>query len=511
MTEERSSAPKAGRNPGQSRLPTGTELRDELFSRPTAERMEMGVARRESCKRSDLATWEAPADRPDPVDILIESSKGRVEELIPIRYGRMLATPFTFYRGGAAIMASDLSRSPSPGLRLWACGDAHLLNFGAFATPERKMAFDINDFDETAIAPFDWDVKRLVASFIVAGRSNGFSAADARAAALTAARTYRERMAEFAATPVLDVWYSSLDPFDLYKAASAEIDVKPALKRLQVAAERSAHAREYAKLAYQSGDHPRIKDDPPLLYHPIEFEDDSFLKVAEQAIADYSASLPPERLMLIERFKLADVAMKVVGVGSVGTFCGIALMMSGAGDPLFLQFKEARASVLEPYNRQIPLKHHGERVVIGQRLMQSASDIFLGWSSGSEVVSLDMARFVRDVLLEKQASIVASTGSGAAHRHFYMRQLRDAKVTPLVDTFDPPRMKAYAAATGMALARAHARSGDAAMLSGYMGTGKTFDEALATFGEAYADQNERDHARLVEAVRDGRIEARPGV
>ena len=483
MTEERSSAPKAGRNPGQSRLPTGTELRDELFSRPTAERMEMGVARRESCKRSDLATWEAPADRPDPVDILIESSKGRVEELIPIRYGRMLATPFTFYRGGAAIMASDLSRSPSPGLRLWACGDAHLLNFGAFATPERKMAFDINDFDETAIAPFDWDVKRLVASFIVAGRSNGFSAADARAAALNAARVYRERMAEFAATPVLDVWYTSLDPFDLYKAASAEIDVKPALKRLQVAAERSAHAREYAKLAYQSGDHPRIKDDPPLLYHPIEFEDDSFLKVAEQAIADYSASLPPERLMLIERFKLADVAMKVVGVGSVGTFCGIALMMSGAGDPLFLQFKEARASVLEPYNRQIPLKHHGERVVIGQRLMQSASDIFLGWF----------------------------TGSGVAHRHFYMRQLRDAKVTPLVDTLDPPRMKAYAAATGMALARAHARSGDAAMLSGYMGTGKTFDEALATFGEAYADQNERDHARLVEAVRDGRIEARPGV
>jgi uncharacterized protein (DUF2252 family) len=483
MTEERRRTSKAERDPGQPRLPTSTELRDQLFSRPTAERMEMGVARRESCKRRDLATWEAPADRPDPVDILIESSKGRVEELIPIRYGRMLATPFTFYRGGAAIMASDLSRSPSPGIRLWACGDAHLLNFGAFATPERKMAFDINDFDETAIAPFDWDVKRLVASFVVAGRSNGFSAADTRAAAVTAARTYRERMAEFAATPVLDVWYSSLDPFDLYKAASAEFDTKPAIKRLQVAAERSAHAREYAKLAYQSGDHPRIKDDPPLLYHPIDFEDESFLKIAEQAIKDYAASLPTERLLLIERFKLADVAMKVVGVGSVGTFCGVALMMSGAGDPLFLQFKEARASVLEPYNRQIPHKHHGERVVIGQRLMQSASDIFLGWF----------------------------TGSGAAHRHFYMRQLRDAKVTPLVDTFDPLRMKAYAAATGMALARAHARSGDAAMLSGYMGTGKTFDEALATFGERYADQNERDHAKLLEAVRDGRIEARPGV
>ena len=482
MTEARGTRTK-GRGPQQPWLPTGAELRDQLFSRPTAERMAMGVALRERCKRSDLATWEPPADRPDPVDILVTSSKGRVEDLIPIRYGRMLATPFTFYRGGAAIMASDLSRSPSPGLRVWACGDAHLLNFGAFATPERKMAFDINDFDETAIAPFDWDVKRLVASFVVAGRSNGFSTGETRAGALNAARTYRERMAEFAAMPVLDAWYSSLDPFDLFKASTAEFDTRPAIKRLQGAADRSAHAREYAKLAYQTGDHPRIKDDPPLIYHPVDFQDESFLKIAEQAIADYSATLPPERLLLINRFKLVDVALKVVGVGSVGTFCGIALLMSGAGDPLFLQFKQAQASVLEPYNRQIPIEHHGQRVVIGQRLMQSASDIFLGWF----------------------------TGSGPGNRDFYMRQLRDAKVTPLVDTFDPPRMKAYAAATGMALARAHARSGDAAMLSGYMGTGKTFDEALATFGERYADQNERDHARLLEAVRDGRIEARPGI
>lgn len=475
--------PKRRRAQGLAPLPSGEELRDRLFSRPLAERVEMGTALRERCRRRDLAIWEAPADRPDPIDLLIESSTGRVEELLPIRYGRMLATPFTFYRGAAAIMASDLSRSPSPGLRVWACGDAHLLNFGAFATPERKMAFDINDFDETAIAPFDWDVRRLVASFIVAGRSNGFSAADTRAAAVNAARFYRERMAEFARTPVLDVWYSSLDPFELYQSVAGEIDVKPAVKRLQAAAVRSAHAREYAKLAYQAGDRPRIKDDPPLLYHPVEFEDESFIKIAEQAIADYAASLPTERLLLIERFKLVDVAMKVVGVGSVGTFCGIALLMSGSGDPLFLQFKEARASVLEPYNRQIPMKHHGQRVVIGQRLMQSASDIFLGWF----------------------------TGSGERRRHFYMRQLRDAKVTPLVETFDPLRMKAYAAATGMALARAHARSGDAAMLSGYMGTGKTFDEAVATFGESYADQNERDHAALVEAVRDGRVEARPGV
>ena len=482
MTEEPPSRPRTRRRRPRP-LPTGSELRDQLFSRPMNERMAMGVALRERCRRRDLAVWEPGDDRPDPVDLLVESSKGRVEELIPIRYGRMLVTTFTFYRGGAAIMASDLSRSPSPGLRVWACGDAHLLNFGAFATPERRMAFDINDFDETAIAPFDWDVKRLVASFVVAGRANGFTAADARAAALNAARVYRERMAEFASQPVLDVWYSSLDPFDLYKAAAAEIDVKPAVKRLQLAQERSAHAREYAKLAYQGGTPPRIKDEPPLLYHPLEFGDEAFAKIAEQAIADYAASLPQERLLLIERFKLVDVAMKVVGVGSVGTFCGIALMMSGSGDPLFLQFKEARQSVLEPYERQLPIKHHGERVVIGQRLMQSASDIFLGWF----------------------------TGSGDRHRQFYMRQLRDAKVTPLVETFDPARMKAYAGATGMALARAHARSGDAAMLSGYMNTRKSFDEALATFGERYADQNEKDHAALVAAVRDGRIEARTGV
>ena len=242
MTEEPPSRPRTRRRRPRP-LPTGSELRDQLFSRPMNERMAMGVALRERCRRRDLAVWEPGDDRPDPVDLLVESSKGRVEELIPIRYGRMLVTPFTFYRGGAAIMASDLSRSLSPGLRVWACGDAHLLNFGAFATPERKMAFDINDFDETAIAPFDWDVKRLVASFVVAGRANGFTAADARAAALNAARVYRERMAEFASQPVLDVWYSSLDPFDLYKAAAAEIDVKPAVKRLQLAQERSMPRR----------------------------------------------------------------------------------------------------------------------------------------------------------------------------------------------------------------------------------------------------------------------------
>jgi len=481
--EERTTKPAVQGRRGVARLPTGTELRDQLFSRPLAERIEMGASRREECRRRDLAAWDPPADRPDPVDLLIASSKGRVEELIPIRYGRMLASPFTFYRGAAPIMASDLSLGPSPGIRVWACGDAHLVNFGAFATPERKMAFDINDFDETAIAPFDWDVKRLVASFIVASRANGFAAADARAAALNAARVYRERMAQFAEMPVLDVWYSAIDPFDLYRAAEGKFDTRPAVKRLQAASERSAHAREFAKLAYQAGDRPRIKDEPPLLFHPVDWEGESFRGIAETAIADYLASLPPERLMLLERFKLVDVAMKVVGVGSVGTFCGIALMMSGSGDPLFLQFKEARESVLEPYNRQIPHKHHGQRVVIGQRLMQAASDIFLGWF----------------------------TGSGERHRHFYMRQLRDAKVTPLVETFDPARMSAYAAATGLALARAHARSGDAAMLSGYMGAGKTFDEAMASFGEVYADQNERDHARLVEAVRDGVLEAQTGV
>ncbi len=413
----------------------------------------------------------------------MRSSEGRLEDLVPIRYGRMLVTPFTFYRGAAAIMASDLARGPSPGLDLWSCGDAHLLNFGAFATPERRLTFDINDFDETSVAPFEWDVKRLVASFVVASRANGFPRPTARAAARAAARTYRTRMAELAAMPVLDAWYTALDPITMLKKAARRIDVGPALRRVEAATQRSAHAREFAKLAYQTGDRPRIKDDPPLIYHPVEFEAADFWRLAEASLEDYARTLPTERRVLIERYRPVDAAIKVVGVGSVGTFCGIVLLISGAGDPLFLQFKEARPSVLEPYAGKSPFPHHGQRVVVGQRLMQAASDIFLGWF----------------------------TGRGAAHRQFYMRQLRDAKVTPLVETFDPPRMLAYAQATGWTLARAHARSGDAAVLTGYMGSGKAFDDALTAFGEAYADQNERDHAALVAAVREGRLEARVGL
>lgn len=443
------------------------------------ERIANGKALRDVASRKAQAEWQPPADRADPVDLLIENSKGRLEDLLPIRYGRMLASPFAFYRGAAAIMAYDLSHTSSTGLTVLADGDCHLMNFGGFATAERNVIFDLNDFDEASFAPWEWDVKRLTASFVVAGRSNGFAAADCREAGWLAAQSYRQRMAEYAGMSVLDVWNDSFD-FNALVEDMADKDMKRFYsKKLASTVKQSAHEKEFAKLTFSAGATPRIVDQPPLIYHFGDQRDQEMQEGARKTLMAYRESLISSRRLLLDRFEVVDYAVKVVGVGSVGTFCGILLLMSGNGDPLFLQFKEARQSVLEPYCGASPFGHAGQRVVAGQRALQAASDIFLGWA----------------------------TGSGAGKRHFFFRQLSDAKIKPVVEIMKAANLKGYARLCGMALARAHARTGDAAVLTGYMGKNTAFEDAVADFSVAYADQNERDYAALVAAVRSGRIEA----
>ena len=434
---------------------------------------------REKALRQAQAEWKPPADRPDPVEMLVESSKGRVEELLPIRYGRMMATPFTFYRGAAAIMAYDLAHTPSTGLNLVACGDCHLLNFGGFATTERNVIFDLNDFDEVSVAPWEWDVKRLTASFVIAGRSNGFAPADCREAAWLAAQSYREKMAEYAAMPILQVWNDALDFKAIIEGAPDKDMKRFYAKKLASATQQSAHEKEFAKITFTAGEMPRILDQPPLIFHYGDKRDQQMREHAVKTLVDYKKTLIPARRLLLDRFEVVDYAIKVVGVGSVGTFCGILLLMSGNGDPLFLQFKQARQSVLEPYCGASTAGHSGQRVVVGQRIMQAASDMFLGWT----------------------------TGTGEGKRQFFIRQLSDAKIKPVVEIMKEANLKSYARLCGRALARAHARSGDAAVLTGYMGKSTAFEDALADFSVVYADQNERDHAALVAAVRNGKIEA----
>ena len=444
------------------------------------DRIETGKALRKKCTRKSQAEWKPPANRPDPVELLIENSQGRQEDLIPLRYGRMSTNPFAFYRGAAAIMASDLSSTPSSGLNIQICGDCHLLNFGGFATAERTLIFDINDFDETSIAPWEWDVKRLTASFVIAGRSISLSESDCREAARLSAQSYRLRMAEYASMPVLQAWYDALDLNKIIANMRNKQNSRFYTKKLQQATDQSAHEKEFAKLALVSGDSPSIIDQPPLIFHLNKVENNEYRARVERDMGEYLVSLAPERRVLLSRYKLMDVAMKVVGVGSVGTFCGIALLMSGNGDSLFLQFKQARKSVLEPYAGTSQFSHAGQRVVVGQRLMQAASDMLLGWY----------------------------TGSGRFGHHYYVRQLRDAKIKPVVEVMRAADLKGYANLCGRALARAHARSGDAAVLTGYMGKGVSFEEALADFSVEYADQNDRDHAALLNAIRTGRVEAR---
>jgi uncharacterized protein (DUF2252 family) len=388
----------------------------------------------------------------------------------------MMKSPFTFYRGAALNMAADLAMTPVSGPRVQACGDAHLLNFGVYATPERRLVFDVNDLDETLPAPWEWDVKRLAASFVLACRSNGLGEDDARDAALACVRSYREHMAAFSRMRALDVWYASLGVDDILNQIKSSESRKRFRKRLAKARKRSVTEHDFPSLADTASESVKIRDNPPLIYHWNELQKDDYLANIREAYKLYRDSLPEERRLLLDRFEIKDLAIKVVGVGSVGTFCAIVLLMAAEDDPLFLQIKQANASVLEPYAGKSIYANHGERVVRGCLLMQSASDLFLGWTQGR------------------------------LGRHTYVRQLRDMKVKILVEVFGLTDMLQYADLCGFTLARAHARSGEPALISGYLGQSDSFDKAIASFSIAYADQSEKDHAVLMKAVRRGDLE-----
>jgi len=440
-----------------------------------AERFAAGKARRETVPRSSHASWVPPGDRTDPIELLLANSQGREAHLVPIRFGRMKTSPFAFLRGSAVVMASDLSRTPNSGLHVQACGDCHLLNFGGFATPERNLVFDLNDFDETLPAPWEWDLKRLAASFAVAGRAFGFSDRKCREAAESVGRVYRTQMAVFAEMKALEVWYAKIDVSTLLAIAPTESTRRRRQALIDKAQRRTAEFL-YPRLTEIVHGRRRIIDMPPLIYHlpPTEkFHDD-----VRVFFTRYHDSLPDERRVLLDRYEFVDLVVKVVGIGSVGTLCGVALFLAEDDDPLFLQLKEARASVLEPYTKPSVYENHAQRVVCGQRLMQSASDAFLGWSQGP---------------------------SG---RDFYVRQLRDMKVSPDLEDVPLAGFLQYAEICGWSLARAHARSGDAAMIAGYLGKREVFDEALGEFSLDYADQTERDHEALVREIRNGRVSAR---
>jgi hypothetical protein len=397
-------------------------------------------------------------------------------DLLPLRHGRMVRSAFTFYRGSALAMAADLASTPSTGLRVQCCGDAHLSNFGGFATPERRVIFSINDLDETLPAPWEWDLKRLAASFVVACRDIGVKDAAAREAATTCARSYRESMAELSQLKTLELWYRSIGADELVASIEDPAFRERALQRLQKEKAKSAAEDVFPKLVEHKGEMPVIKDQLPVIFHAEGRPAGEIHEGVHQVLAGYRASLPPAYRSLLDRYELRDAAIKVVGIGSVGTACWVLLYMAGEKDPLFLQVKEARASVLERYAGRSVFRNQGERVVHGYRLMQPASDMFLGWSRGPR-------------------------------RDFFIRQLRDVKISIRVETFGRAEMDLYAGWCGKALALSHARSGGSVTLSGYMGRSDVLDEAIAAFSMAYADQNEKDHDALERAVRKGKVKA----
>lgn len=443
---------------------------------PLKELYARGKSLREKCPRQSHATWKASENRPDPLSLVLQSNLGRLPHLVPMRHGRMLQSPFTFYRGAALNMAADLAETPATGIRVQACGDCHLLNFGAFATPERRVIFDINDLDETLPAPWEWDVKRLAASFVLACRNNGFSEDNARDAVLSCVRSYRQRTAEYSQMKMLDVWYSSIEVKDQIDSFEDEEDRERVRKRLAKAQKRCVLEHEFPELVIRTGLTPCIKENPPLIFHWQEKGHEEHKANLERAFARYRESIQEDRRLLLDRFKLMDVAIKVVGIGSVGTYCGIMLLMANDDDPLFLQFKHARPSVLEAYAGKSRHANHGERVVHGCRMMQSASDMFLGWTEGN------------------------------AGRQFYVRQLRDMKIKPMVDVYSRRFMCQYAAICGWTLAHSHARSGESAVITGYLGESDKFDNAIADFAVAYADQSERDYEVLRSAATAGQLE-----
>ena len=505
------------------------------IAHPSVEdRKAKGLEARDRAALSSHTKWRLAADRPDPVALLQEQDTTREPDLVPVRHGRMMVSPFTFYRGAAKIMAADLADTPVAGLEAQLCGDAHLSNFGAFASPERILMFDVNDFDETLPGPFEWDVKRMAASFEIAARNNGFSKADTRAATLASVRAYREAMATFAQMGTMDIWYAHLDEDELRagirnvvagtakqeKGAKtqekADTQAKAPKKAEKRAAKQEKADSEEEKAAKTGGSGRRrpwrrrtratasrrcpssaswsmapyrIVSQPPIVVPARDLaatygmSPDEVVPAIREQFRAYRATLQDDRRQLLERFEIVDAARKVVGVGSVGTRAFIVLLQGrDAHDPLFLQIKEATASVLEPYVGKSRYRQHGERVVQGQRMMQAASDIYLGWTKGVDV-----------------------------RRHFYWRQLRDMKGSAVVEAMIPLGLTYYARICGWTLARAHARSGDPVAIAEYLGTSDAFDTSITDFSQRYADQNDRDYQEFVTAVRSGRLEAVEGV
>ena len=442
-----------------------------------------GREKRTLVRRLSHAQWAPPQDRPDPVAILEEQASTRVRDLVPIRYGRMAASPFAYFRGAAGPMAWDLAHTPTTDIRVQACGDAHLLNFGMFASPDRRLVFDVNDFDETIPAPFDWDVKRLAASFAVAARDNGFGDREARTAARLAVRSYRTEMANYATMRFLKVWYSRIDIDEVSRLFNA-VQSKEAVRRRHrdiAKAQRRTSLKAFLKMCNQVEGQYRIRPAHPVIVRfPIE-RHTGVLEELRHAVARYQETVEEDRREVLRRYYFGDFARKVVGVGSVGTEAFVLLLLGDRADePLFLQVKEAQESVLAPFAGESEYKHQGERVVRGQRLTQAATDPFLGWTSGMGT-------------------------SGTAIKDYYVRQLRDMKGSMSVPLMDPLQLNYYGRLCGWALARAHARTGRASLISGYLGSSEDFDHAIADFAIAYADQNEQDYQRLLDAIAAGRV------
>jgi len=490
-TTSRTRLPEDGS--GRSTAASGKTTTRPVPHLSVAERVARGKAARAEVPRASHAVLAPSPTRADPVDLLERQGKSRVPELVPIRYGRMLVSPFTFYRGAAMIMANDLAGTPRSGLTVQCCGDAHLSNFGVFASPERRLVFDVNDFDETLPGPWEWDVKRLAASMLIAARDNGFRAKEQHRVVLDTVARYRTAMAEFASMKQLDVWYSHLDIDSVVKEFASQFKpkvVKRADKQLAKARTKDSMTA-FSKLTEVVDGKPRIVDQSPLIVPARQLasgdEFERLWSLLHRVLRGYRETLEFDRRVLLENFELTDLAHKVVGVGSVGTRAWIALMLGRDGqDPLFLQVKEADASVLEEFLGPSEFSNHGERVVVGQRLMQATSDIFLGW-------------------------LHVDAGLDGKPRDFYGRQLKDWKGSAEIEQMVPESMAAYGKLCGWTLARAHARSGDRIAIAAYLGNGDSFDRALVEFSQAYADQNERDYQELASAVKSGRITAQTGL
>jgi uncharacterized protein (DUF2252 family) len=483
MTVKTEDAARGGRS--ATRTSRAGSAGGEQLSR--ADRAARGKDARAAAPLASHAEFTPDASR-DPVGLLLEQEKTRVPELVPVRHGRMLVSPFTFFRGAALPMAADLAGTPASGLRVQLCGDAHLSNFGAFASPERRLVFDVNDFDETLPGPFEWDVKRLAASLAVAGRDNGFAGKDRRKIVLAGVESYRTAMLEFSGQSLLAVWYAHLDVEDTIARFQSQMSKKTLKATRKVVAQAHTYDSMQAlgKLATQNGRQWRIISDPPLIEPVQEVYPDAQASAIEKVVGGmlgkYQRTLQSDRKYLLQHFTVVQVARKVVGVGSVGTRCWIALMDAADGtEPLFLQTKEAQVSVLARYCGRSQYASQGERVVAGQHLMQAESDIFLGWTRAADPDGVD--------------------------RDYYTRQLKDWKFSVPIEQMNPPDLATYAGLCGWTLARAHARTGDRIALAAYLGGSSTFDQAIAGFAEKYADQNERDYAALQAAVKDGRAKA----